>query len=241
MLLAIDAGYSFVKTARYDGQAWGAQQRVALADFCAEPSRYLQHAPPQIVIANVAGPAFQAALESALPRRALQWVKASSQACGVTNLYSPPQQLGADRWAILVATRAITQDACVVASFGTALTVDMLAADGRFLGGVIAPGLHLMRTALAQATHAVQPPLGHFTRFPTNTADALETGLVYAVLGVLAKVTSEFEAQTQCAVRCILTGGDAHFIAPYLTSAAQVEDNLVLEGLRLLARKESQR
>lgn len=239
MLLAIDAGNSFVKTAQHDGQTWQAQQRVALADFCAEPSRYLQYPPQQIVIANVAGPAFQVALESALPQRALQWVKASSQACGVTNLYNPPQQLGADRWAILVAARAITHEACVVASFGTALTVDMLAADGRFLGGVIAPGLQLMRTALAQGTHAVQPPLGQLTRFPTNTADALETGLVYAMLGVLLKVTSEFEAQTQRAVHCILTGGDAHFIAPYLNSAAQVEDNLVLEGLRLLAQKES--
>ncbi len=166
MLLAIDAGNSFVKTARHDGQAWQAQQRVALADFCAEPLRYLQHLPPQIVIANVAGPAFQVALESALPQRALQWVKASSQACGVTNLYNPPQQLGADRWAILVATRAITQDACVVASFGTALTVDMLAADGRFLGGVIAPGLQCsvvrsapVTTANQRASGAEAPPL----------------------------------------------------------------------------------
>lgn len=239
MLLAIDAGNSFVKMATHDGQAWHARQRIALADFCAGPARYLQYQVQQIVIANVAGPAFQVALESALPNRALQWVTASSQACGVTNQYAPPEQLGADRWAQLIAARAIVHGPCVVASIGTALTVDLLAEEGRFLGGVIAPGLHLMRAALAQGTHAIQPPVGQVTSFPTNTADAVETGIVYAMLGMLEKLVAEFEAQMQHPVHCILTGGDAQVLAPHLNRSVQVVDNLVLDGLLLLAQKES--
>jgi type III pantothenate kinase len=237
-LLAIDAGNSYVKLAYHDGQAWLALERIALPDFCAAPQRYLTRQARQVIIANVAGPAFQAALEAALPRASVQWVTATQQAGGVTNCYESPAQLGADRWAMLIAARAISNQACVVVSIGTALTVDMLAADGRFMGGIIAPGIELMRDALAQGTHAIHTARGQVVTFPHNTADAVETGLVYALAGAIEKLACEFEAQARHAVSCILTGGGAHFVAPCLNRPVQVVDNLVLEGLLLLARKE---
>jgi len=238
MLLAIDAGNSFVKFGYHDGSAWQKQQRVGLNDFCLAPKHYLQVLPEQIIIANVAGPQFQTALQSAFPNVPMQWIKATALACGVTNQYDVPEQLGADRWAMLIATRAMIQQACVVASIGTALTVDMLTAEGNYIGGVIAPGLQLMRIALEHGTHAVQPPLGHVTRLPTNTADAVETGLVYALLGTIEKTVLEFETHSRRQAAIILTGGGAHLIAPYLNRAVQVVDNLVLDGLLLLSREE---
>jgi type III pantothenate kinase len=238
LLLAIDAGNTFVKWAYHDGQSWRHPQRVLLADFYRNPKQYLQHRAQRMLVANVAGSAVQAAIETIFPGQVVQWVKASSHACGVSNQYAAPEQLGADRWAMLIAARAMTQADCIVVSLGTALTVDMLAHDGRFLGGVIAPGMRLMRTALAQGTAAVAPPPGQVTRFPGNTADAVQTGLVYATLGVIEKTLAEFEAQCQQPVSCILTGGGADRIAPYLNRPFQVVDNLVLEGLRLLAQQE---
>lgn len=238
MLLAIDAGNTFIKLAYHDGQAWQYRQRVLLADFCRDPQQYLQHPAQQVLVANVAGSPVQAALESAFPQQAVQWVKASPHACGVINQYALPEQLGADRWCMLIAARAMTAADCAVVSLGTALTVDMLANDGCFLGGVIAPGMQLMRAALAQGTDAVAPSPGQVARFPRNTADAVQTGLVYAVQGVIEKTLSEFEAQCRHPVSCILTGGDADWIAPYLNRSCQVVDNLVLEGLRLLSQPE---
>lgn len=238
MLLAIDAGNSFVKFGYHDGSAWQMRQRVGLDDFCLAPNHYLQQLPKQIVIANVAGPQFQMALETAFPHVSKHWIKATAQACGVTNQYDAPEQLGADRWAMLIAIRAIQRQACVVASIGTALTVEMLTEEGDFIGGVIAPGLQLMRLALESGTHAVQAPLGHFSRFPTNTADAVETGVVYALLGTIEKTVLEFEAHRRRPVLLILTGGAAHLIAPYINRPVQVMDNLVLDGLLLLSREE---
>jgi len=238
MLLAIDAGNSYVKYGYHDGGTWLNQYRVPLQEFCNNPKHYLQMLPKQIVIANVAGPRFQSALESAFPGVSLQWINAKPQARGVANLYQPPDQLGADRWVTIIAAREAVKQPFVVASLGTALTVDTVAGDGRFLGGVIMPGLQLMRSALANGTHAVQAPNGQVTSFPTNTADAVETGLIYAIQGVIEKNITELEKFSQRPVLCILTGGCAHLIASYLNRPVQVMDNLVLDGLRLLARRE---
>jgi type III pantothenate kinase len=239
MLLAIDAGNSFVKWGYHDGRAWYAQGRAALADFCADPLRHLQTKPARVVISNVAGGRFQSALESALPGITLHWVQAEKEACGVINQYEPAERLGADRWAALIGARALTQEPCVVVSAGTALTVDLLAQDGRFLGGAIAPGLQLMHEALAGGTTAIQPSPGRVTPCPINTADAVHTGVMYALLGVIEKMAQGFEEKSQWPVRCILTGGAAHQIAPHLNRPAQLVDNLVLEGLLLLVQKEN--
>ena len=99
--------------------------------------------------------------------------------------------------------------------------------------------MKLMGRALVQGTDAIAPPPGEVRRFPSNTADAVQTGLVYAVLGVIEKTLAEFEAQCQQPVSCILTGGGADWIAPYLNRPCQVVDNLVLEGIRVLAQKEN--
>ena len=134
MLLAIDAGNSFVKWGYHDGRTWQGQQRAALADFCADPRHYLATEVARGIVANVAGERLQVALESALPNVALKWVHAKHQACGVINSYSQAEQLGSDRWAALIGARAISCEPCIVVSAGTALTADLLADDGRFLG-----------------------------------------------------------------------------------------------------------
>ena len=239
MLLAIDAGNSFVKCAYHDGHAWQAPQRAGLADFCAYPLRHIPTTPSRIVVSNVAGERLQTALESAFPSLDILWIKAERQACGVINQYDPPQQLGADRWAALIAARAMTREPCVVVSAGSALTVDILAEDGRFLGGAIAPGLQLMRAALAHGTSAIQPPAGNVTPFPTNTADAVQTGVVYSLAGLIASMAARYEEKYKRPLTCILTGGAAHWIAPHLNRPAQLVDNLVLEGLLLFAQKEN--
>lgn len=240
MLLAIDAGNSFVKWGYHDGRTWHAQQRAALADFCADPRHYLAIEAARGIVANVAGDRLRVPLASALPGVALRWVQAEREACGVINSYAQAERLGADRWMALIGARAITREPCIVVSAGTALTVDLLAEDGHFLGGAIAPGLQLMHEALVGGTIAIQPSPGSVTPRPINTADAVHTGVMYALLGVIEKMAQSFEEKVKRPVGCVLTGGAAYKIAPYLNRPAQLVDNLVLEGLLLLAQKENQ-
>lgn len=238
MLLTIDAGNSFVKWAYHDGRAWVSQQRASSAAFCADPLHFLDKHPTRAVISNVAGSAFQEALVRALPGSTLCWIKAKPHACGIQNRYDTPAQLGSDRWAALIAAHTITSAPCLVVSIGTAMTVDMLAKNGDFLGGFIAPGPQLMRNALAHGTDAIQASFGKLTSFPTNTADAVETGVHYSLIGAIERAAALFEANQRLAVTCILTGGAANLIAPCLNRPYQLVDNLVLEGLLVMAKEE---
>ena len=238
MLLTIDAGNSFVKWAYHDGHVWVSHERASLATFCADPLHFLDKSPTRVVISNVAGNPFQEALVRAFPSSTLYWIKAKPKACGVHNQYDIPAQLGSDRWAALIAARGIASAPCLVVSIGTAMTVDMLAENGDFLGGLITPGPQLMREALTHGTNAIQASPGKLASFPTNTADAVETGVLYALLGAIERAGALFEADRGVGVACVLTGGAANLIAPYLNRPYQLVDNLVLEGLLILSREE---
>lgn len=238
MLLLIDAGNSFVKWAYHDGGAWLHQRRAALVDFCADPLAHLDKIPAHVAISNVAGTTLQTVLTRNLPDCTLHWVKAKAQSCGVRNQYEMPAQLGSDRWAALIAAHAISVSPCLVVSVGTAMTVDMLSESGVFLGGLIMPGPQLMRDALAQGTNAIQVPSGHINALPVNTADAVETGVVYALIGAIERAAAGFDKKQPGKVGCILTGGAANLIAPHLNRPYQLVDNLVLEGLLLIAQEE---
>ena len=235
MLLAIDAGNSFVKWGYHDGNCWRTPGVAPLLEWCANPSSFLDGPPREIVLANVAGPPVLSALRQCFPTVPLALVQASAEACGVRNHYQPPERLGADRWAALIAARALLPQDCVVVSLGTALTADALTAEGDFLGGMIAPGMQLMRASLDAATHALNNTPGQLQDFPQQTADAIESGVLHALLGVIDAVATRLHERSGAPVSCVLGGGDAARIAPYLNRPTQVVDNLVLQGLLRLA------
>ena len=149
--------------------------------------------PARVLGVNVAGEAARVRVEAQLARWRLtpEWLTASAAACGVTNRYARPTQLGADRWASLVAAwrRSTATDlfppACVVVNAGTAVTIDALDANGVFHGGLILPGMRLMLEALAEKTAGLKIPPGTFQPFPDNTADALYSGAVQAICGAI--------------------------------------------------------
>ncbi len=242
MLLAIDAGNSFIKWGYHDGVAWQTQGRVARAQWRAKPDAYLSRVPDRIIIANVAGPQVLAALHGIFPGIEIKNIQAQTQSQlksnALSNRYQPAESLGADRWASLIAARALVQEACVVVSLGTAMTADALDSNGVFLGGIITPGRFLMRKALSEGTHALAQTAGNIKPFPTTTADAIESGVNLALLGAIEKLARELEQHAGKTVSCLLTGGDAAALSPWLNRPHQVVDNLVLQGLLLLAQDE---
>jgi type III pantothenate kinase len=111
------------------------------------------------------------------------------------------------------------------------MTVDALAADGVFLGGMIVAGTDIMHSALARNTAQLRPRRGKFTFFPARTADAIESGMVNALAGAVERMLRFMREAGQEAPLAMLSGGSARLIASHLNSPVEVVDNLVLEGL----------
>jgi type III pantothenate kinase len=244
MILVIDAGNSRMKWALYGPHGWAAQGVVPNAELAKLALRDWQNLPrpTRAVGVNVAGEAARVRVEGQLARWRLpiEWLTATAEAAGVVNLYDRPAQLGADRWASLVAARqrvigsGLFPPPCVVVNAGTAITVDALDANGVFRGGLILPGLRLMLQALADNTAALKLPPGEFQEFPTSTPDALYSGAMQAVCGAIEQVRNTLQREDAGAT-CFLAGGAAREIAPHLSGPVEVVDNLVLEGVLVLA------
>ncbi len=228
MLLCLDAGNTRLKFGLFDGGRWLLQDALDYAAFDELPAR-LPASPTRIVACNVAGQAVRQRIEALAGKLGLPltWLCSTAAACGVTNSYDTPEQLGADRWAALIGARALHGGACVVAVAGTATTIDALDASGRFRGGLILPGLALMRAALAGNTADLPHASGSFRSLPTTTDDAIASGALHATLGAIARTRATLVAD----VACLLSGGAAAELAPHLEPPQRPIDNLVLEGL----------
>lgn len=228
MILCLDAGNTRLKFGLRAGSEWRAQGAL---DYTAFDSlvQQLPANPTRIVACNVAGEHARQRIEglAARMRVPLDWLLSSAVACGVSNGYDKPQQLGADRWAALIGARALHTDACVVVVAGTATTIDALDAQGRFRGGLILPGLALMRSALAQNTAGLPHARGRYRALASNTDDAIVSGALHATLGAIDRLRATQEA----GVACLLSGGAAVELVPHLSRPYRVVDNLVLEGL----------
>jgi len=120
---------------------------------------------------------------------------------------------------------------CLVVGAGTATTADILRSDGTFSGGVIIPGLELMRRSLVRDTAGLGLASGRFSGLPLSTGDAIETGCLLAQAGAIERMFR----MTEPGAVCLLAGGAASRISRHLSIPVRVVDNLVLEGLVRIA------
>ncbi len=200
--------------------------------------------PARVIGSSVLGEAIETKLASAvnaLFKTDIEWQVSSAKACGVVNAYAQPDHLGVDRWAALIAGRALFPDsACIVVDAGTATTVDLLDKSGQHLGGVIMPGIELMLKALgttAQLSPDFSDRLGQVKALAQSTQDAIASGVYFSMLGGVRAVIEQQVAQINAkinAVPIIITGGSADMLQ---LTPMQVhhQPNLVLDGLRLMA------
>ena len=151
---------------------------------------------------------------------------------GVTNAYQHPEKLGVDRWLALIATHYYypTTLACIV-DCGTAITIDLLEANGKHLGGVICPGLTLMKQALSQGTESL--PFDT-TRYPLQPANFTEAGIYSGTLLAAIGLIEQFSKQQSSQPTIVLTGGDANLIANHLLANVIIDVNLVFKGLAIV-------
>lgn len=189
----------------------------------------------EVYVANVAGERIAAQLQEWTEKHwqlTPVFVASESKRHGVINGYAQAERLGVDRWLSLIAARHHARDALCIIDCGTAITVDVLDKHGRHQGGMILPGLTLMRSALFAGTDALEDETDtqQFDTLATNTYSAIQAGTLYTVTAAIERIIGDLgQADTQ--MRFILTGGDAQTLQPLLPDAAELVPDLVLRGL----------
>ncbi|NWG85940.1 MAG: type III pantothenate kinase [Hydrogenophilaceae bacterium] len=238
MILLIDAGNSRIKWGVFAAGQWREKDAAPTSDMAAVAQRWRDLNPAWAVISNVAGDGFAQLIGQTFQAGTrVFWLTPKAEAFGIRNHYSVPDSLGTDRYAALIAARQHGFGHVVVASLGTALTVDALTADGEFPGGMILPGYRAMLRSIEQATQGVRVGLGQWTAFPTNTSDAVETGIVSALVGAVEAQRDRLAARVGAEVAVLLTGGDAALIKSHLRRPVTLVEDLVLEGLLWVAKE----
>jgi type III pantothenate kinase len=200
--------------------------------------------PESILVANVAGEPFRRALNSWVRRHwklTPEYLVADAELFGIRNAYAEPSRLGIDRWLALLAARELHKGPLCIVDCGTALTIDALAQDNRHLGGLIIPGLQLMRDALVGRAEAIREQMQSASHeqvrlLGADTGSAVVGGTLYAEVAVIDRVLADLRAELGTGLRCVLTGGDAEGIVPLLTTRVHHEADLVLKGLARVAR-----
>jgi type III pantothenate kinase len=154
-----------------------------------------------------------------------------------------PRRVGTDRLlAAAAADRLRTPGrAAIVVDAGSAITVDLVSADGAFEGGVILPGLRIMGQALDAQTDALPFVPGSLTEAPPpvvgkSTEAAIRSGMYWGAVGAVREVVSRMVKQLPTEPELFLAGGDAQHFAPYLDGQLHIAADLVFAGLALVYR-----
>lgn len=246
--LLVDIGNTRVKWARFDGRLgrqhaavhadWGPQHFVRRLIGSTRPLR-------RILVASVAGAEVNESLVTAarIARAPVpELIETRRKAGGITVGYLEPWRLGVDRFvAAIGAHRLFPGRAVCVIGVGTAMTVDLISASGRHLGGAIIPAPGLMVDTLLQRTEGIRRraeggPQGRSRGlFGRSTRAAIMQGSRYAAAATIDRAIEEAEGRVQQVPLAVLTGGGAREVQPLVHSASRVVANLVLRGLAVLA------
>lgn len=247
MLLLIDAGNTRVKWALPDpakpGQlgVWLRNGSLSHSELTLLQSLWDEYSIRRVMVSNVAGAAMQAQLAKLFPEHVqVTWFVSQPEWAGLTNHYRHPQQLGSDRFAAAIGAHALCPEQnLIVATCGTATTIDAVSAQGDFIGGMIAPGLQLMAQSLAQNTAQlprVQDAAKFAAHFADHTEAAIWSGCLAAQVGAIEHAVHNFPAFTHSVETgmplCLLSGGAAQFLTSSLRVPHRLVDNLVLIGLQ---------
>jgi type III pantothenate kinase len=155
---------------------------------------------------------------------------------GLPVLTDNPSEAGADRIVNCVAAFDLFGGPTIVVDMGTATTFDVVSAKGEFLGGAIAPGIGISADALfARAARLTRVEIKKPAKIiGTNTTDNIQIGLYYGAIGQIDGILARMIAELGPETKTVATGGLAKLIAPDSKYIQRVEENLTLNGLRLI-------
>ena len=240
-MLLVDIGNTRIKWAHLHGPRLGRSQAAVHSAW--STSTYARRLfgrgtpPTQLWVTSVAGPGVNRALAAAARAAgvAAKFVAVPRSGGGVKVGYLEPWRLGSDRFVAAVGAHELFPrvPVCVV-GVGTAMTLDLLAGDGRHRGGAIIPAPALMVDTLLTRTHGIQRRArggrssGPQKLFARSTRAAL-----------VDRAVEEAEALLGRTPLVVITGGQAGTVRTLLRSSCVVVPDLVLRGLAVLARREA--
>jgi type III pantothenate kinase len=195
--------------------------------------------PERVFVSNVAGDKMANTLRRACgsywelePR----FASTEPASHGVTIAYGRPERLGVDRWLALIAAHKCCDGPVLVVDAGTAVTFDLLLSDGRHLGGLILPGIEMMRDGLLAGTHIPRvEPQDLDEPWAVDTGAAVAAGSIQAPSALAERLCHRLADLAGVDPALILTGGDARRLLPALRERVVQRPDLVLQGLTLLA------
>jgi len=252
MLLVVDAGNTNVVFAVREGDTWRGSWRIR-TDAQRTSDEYavwllslLTHVgiAPQDISAAVIGTVVPAALYH-LRRCCREWfhveplVARASLDWGFEIKVDNPDEVGADRLLNALAGHRRFGGPLIVVDFGTATTFDVVDADGAYLGGVICPGINLSIEALHQAA-ARLPRIGigrPQAVIGRSTVPAMQSGVYWGYVGLIEGLVTRIKAEFGGPMKVIATGGLAPLFAEGTLMIDQIEPDLTLDGLRMLAER----
>lgn len=241
MYLLIDVGNTRIK--------W----RLIKAEYCEDEAQTyygdlddfshfiskLERAEVDVWLAAVNKTAELSALLASAHLKSISIVQSKKAQSGIVNSYLHPERMGIDRWLALIAAfnstqRVIKNSGVIVVDAGSALTVDVLSAEGQHLGGYIVPGILMAQGALFANTEQVIEynddinRLDEFTRskmLGNNTKQCVEYGVIKQLIALVKQVAEEYPH-----FEVFFTGGDCELLAKSF-EAGVVDKDLVLKGL----------
>ncbi len=243
MIVLLDAGNSRFKWAQlsqpqpillgsksYDGQGRAKSVIEVLEGLC----------PRRVVVASVLDGIFAQSLSlwaESKPNLELQFIKTKDAAHGVRIAYAEPEHLGVDRFVALVGAHRHMKTASIIVDCGTAVTLDALSSDGEHLGGLILPGLEMMRSSLVKDTSRIslQDASPHLPLLARDTADAVLSGTLRMLAASIDRIALEMEVELTEPVTRVLCGGDAQRLIPWLRAGYLHDPLLVSKGLAVFA------
>ncbi|SEQ00795.1 type III pantothenate kinase [Ectothiorhodospira magna] len=248
MKLLLDGGNSRIKWLWWDTQTWetpgilvhGGRTDPDLPDRL--HAALEQRLPEAVWVVEVLGEDFRHTCHTLCQQRgwpAPRFLVPDPAPHGICSDYLEPARLGVDRYAAMVGARALGYDAAVIVDCGTAVTLDLLMPEGRHHGGLILPGLGLMRRSLGQAPGVAGAIGGRDDQVAALcTADAVASGTLQGLAAAITHLGQRLLAQATTSpvppVK-LLTGGDATCLYPLLDHHWVMEPHLVFRGLAHMA------
>lgn len=185
----------------------------------------------------------QAELDACLADRfdnAVERFSSQPEAFGVTNAYHEPGRLGADRWMALLGAAALSDGNRMIIDAGSAITLDLLRADGQHLGGAILPGFNTSIETFRRIFRHIDlddPALAGNTEPGCSTAAAIQIDYRHSSIETLPVLVSRWMQIFDNRAEVLLAGGDAARVQRLLAQPARLVPDLVFRGmLRLAAR-----
>ncbi len=266
-MLLVDAGNSSLKWTTLEKGKLSKQQRIfydgelPIIKFQSLLKIYSDDC-KTVVLVSVLGDEFNQEAQKIVMQASLTFkqIKSVAQLAGVKNAYADAHKLGADRFVSMIGAYHLIKgkqqpsEACIIVDSGTATTIDAIDAKGQHLGGLILPGIQLCSNSLLEKTQLLPLWNKHGEKavpelFATETTQAIASASIFGLVGAIESISNKmqnaialreqnkFGKEQESSCKKIICGGSAEELLPFLESDFQLNNDLVMQGLKVIIEK----